>query len=92
MAEEAPRPSTPTDPTQNGVKIEIEESPSKRMKIHHDSESGAPGFADETSGPDRRKGVAPIKEEFLIDVSQTAKPIAHADDDAAEAAGKTDRT
>ncbi|KAI6814858.1 tRNA-dihydrouridine(47) synthase [Hortaea werneckii] len=40
--------------------------------------------------PGRKKGVAPIKKEFLIDVSRTAQPSApgYDDDDAAEASGK----
>lgn len=55
---------------------DFDESPSKRMKISH----------EET----RRKGVAPIKPEFLIDVHRPSEPAIQADDDAAEAAGKVD--
>ena len=64
-----------------------EDSPSKRRKLTHDPALIA---AESTTQASRQKGVAPIKKEFLIDVSKTSQPIAHADDDEAEASGKRD--
>lgn len=63
----------------------LQESPTKRMKLSHDSTltgDGAPRV--------RQKGVAPIKKEFLIDVNRPSEPTIHADDDEAEASGKAD--
>lgn len=64
---------------------DFEESPAKRRRLN--SEARPP--ADEVR-PGRVKGVAPIKKEFLIDVKAESQPAAHADDDAAEAAGKNE--
>lgn len=65
---------------------DFEESPSKRMKLQHESGSST----TEDASSERRKGVAPIKKEFLVDITATSTPAAHAGDDEAEAAGKTD--
>ena len=62
---------------------DFDESPRKRMKLDTDQSNGS-------SHSERHKGVAPIKKEYLIDVSRLAQPAAHADDDEAEAAGKTE--
>lgn len=64
---------------------EFEESPNKRIKLDH-----APSEPDR---PERQKGIAPIKKEYLVDVSTlkaNAKTNTQAqyDDDAAEAGGK----
>lgn len=55
-----------------------EQSRAKRQKTDHDNALTA------TEPTDRKKGVAPIKPEFLIDVSRTAQPTApsHNDDEA----------
>ena len=71
------------DEASGGVSLE---SPAKRVKLHH--ESAEP--ASDVVPSDRKKGIAPIKKEFLIDVSRSAEPSAHADDDAAERAGKSE--
>lgn len=66
------------DEQQNGHD-DFEESPRKRQKFEHDR--------SEENG--RQKGVAPIKKEYLIDVSnRKSDPRAQFDDDAAEAGGK----
>lgn len=59
------------------------------MKFSHNETLTA---ADETptNPAPRQKGVAPIKKEYLVDVSRPSEPTAQADDDAAEAAGKTE--
>jgi tRNA-dihydrouridine synthase 3 len=60
---------------------DFEQSPAKRQKREHDDVLAA------SEPTDRRKGVAPIKAEFLIDMSRSADPDAPAhDDDAAEGA------
>ena len=65
---------------------DFEEPTAKRRKL--DTETAAEPTDEEQPG--RKKGVAPIKKEFLVDVSRTAQPSApsHDDDDAAEASGK----
>ncbi|KAF2483743.1 hypothetical protein BDY17DRAFT_298006 [Neohortaea acidophila] len=64
---------------------DVTESPSKRMKLSHDTSP-----ADKPASTERRKGIAPIKAEYLIDMTKSSAASAEADDDAAEAAGKTD--
>lgn len=60
---------------------DFEQSPAKRQKREHDNELTA------TEPTERKKGVAPIKPEFLIDMSRTAEPTAPShDDDRAEGA------
>lgn len=60
---------------------DFEQSPAKRQKREHDNAATA------TEPTDRRKGVAPIKAEYLIDMSRTADPNAPShDDDEAEGA------
>lgn len=61
---------------------DFEEPSPKRVKLEKDS-------AHEPIQQERQKGVAPIKKEYLIDVSRPAQS-ALLDDDAAEAAGKSD--
>ncbi|EDN05780.1 tRNA-dihydrouridine synthase 3-like protein [Histoplasma capsulatum] len=66
---------------------EFEESLAKRIKLDGQPVSGLQTAAN--GGVGRRKGVAPVKKEYLIEVSQStgqASPRAIADDDAAEAA------
>jgi tRNA-dihydrouridine synthase 3 len=65
---------------------ENDESASKRVKLDHASKSGD---TKPDSKMERQRGVTPIKQEYLIDVSQLAQPAEQADDDAAEAAGKS---
>ncbi|KAM0720573.1 hypothetical protein Q7P37_004709 [Cladosporium fusiforme] len=65
---------------------EFEQSPAKRQKRDHDTELTA------TEPTDRRKGVAPIKAEFLVDMSRTAEPTAPShDDDQAEGAKSSEQ-
>ena len=47
-------------------------------------------MAEPAHQPERQKGVAPIKAEYLIDVNKLSQPSAIADDDEAEAAGKSE--
>lgn len=66
---------------------EFEQSPAKRQKREHDNALTA---AEPTT--ERRKGVAPIKAEFLVDLSRTAQPDAPAHhDDAAEGAKSSEQ-
>lgn len=65
---------------------DFQEPRSKRAKLNHEPEATTAGLIS----PERRKGVAPIKQEYLVDASRTPHPDTHADDDNAEAAGKTD--
>ena len=60
---------------------DLEELPAKRPKLEHESTTT-------TNQPNREKGVAPIKKEYLLDVNQRSNIATH-DDDAAEASGKT---
>jgi len=64
---------------------ESQESPAKRPKLTHDSSPPT----EESLRP-RQKGIAPIKPEFLIDISRPADSATHMDDDEAEAAGKSE--
>jgi len=65
---------------------DFEQSPAKRQKREHDNASTA---AEPT---DRRKGVAPIKAEFLVDMSRTEEPNAPThDDDVAEGAKSSEQ-
>lgn len=65
---------------------EFEQSPAKRQKREHDNALTA------SEPTDRKKGVAPIKAEYLIDLSRTADPEAPAhDDDAAEEAKSSEQ-
>jgi tRNA-dihydrouridine synthase 3 len=65
---------------------DFEQSPAKRQKREHDNVLTA------SEPTDRRKGVAPIKAEYLIDMSRTADPDAPAhDDDAAEGAKSSEQ-
>ena len=82
-AEEVERHRPPENA--NDAAADIEESPAKRRRIDQDPIS----TAAEPARPERQKGVAPIKREYLIDMTRDAQP-AHADDDEAEAAGKAD--
>jgi tRNA-dihydrouridine synthase 3 len=59
--------------------------PRKRVKLENDSNTAV----EAKPSMDRQKGVAPIKKEYLINVNEMAKPEQLADDDAAEASGKT---
>lgn len=70
--------SSSTDDPQN-----IEEPSPKRVKLDNGDKMDAP------TQPERQRGVAPIKREFLIDISKPAAPSA-VDDDEAEAAGKSE--
>lgn len=72
---------------------DITEPSAKRRRLDGeptaDAEAGraAEPTREDTHG--RKKGVAPIKKEYLIDMSRTAEPSApNHDDDAAEASGK----
>ena len=84
MAETTKRSGTPPNP--DGTDKGMEESPTKRMKFSNATYLST----DEVDSSTRQKGVAPIKQEYLIDVSKTSQPAAHADDDEAEASGKTE--
>jgi tRNA-dihydrouridine synthase 3 len=65
---------------------DFEQSPAKRQKREHDNAL----IASEPT--DRKKGVAPIKAEYLIDMSRTADPDAPThDDDAAEGAKSSEQ-
>jgi tRNA-dihydrouridine synthase 3 len=59
---------------------DFEEPSPKRLKVEHES--------SEAPQPDRQKGVAPIKKEYLIDTTKPSQSTL-LDDDAAEAAGKS---
>jgi tRNA-dihydrouridine synthase 3 len=63
---------------------DFEEPSPKRVKRENDQ------MAEAAHQHERQKGVAPIKKEYLIDVSKPGQPSAIADDDEAEAAGKSD--
>lgn len=84
---------------------DFEESPRKRIKREHDAattpDDTVAGEVNEerdvkqdtrtsSNQPDRQKGVAPIKKEYLIDISTLKHASATFDDDAAEAAGKAE--
>lgn len=62
------------------------EPASKRRRIEADPVTVASEPTE--SQPGRVKGVAPIRKEYLIDVSSLVSQPAHADDDEAEASGK----
>jgi tRNA-dihydrouridine synthase 3 len=66
-----------------------EEASDKRVKLDREDASTA-AEKPENGATERQRGVAPIKKEYLVDVTQMAQPIAHADDDEAEAAGKSE--
>lgn len=72
---------------QNGKRPsgDSDETPHKRVKLDSESASEV-GQPEDRS--DRQKGVAPIKKEFLIDISGVAPSAQQADDDAAEASGR----
>ena len=65
----------------NSHETDFEEPSSKRLKVEHES--------SEAVQSERQKGVAPIKKEYLIDATKPAQSEV-LDDDAAEAAGKSD--
>lgn len=68
--------------TTEGGDQEFEESPKKRVKLDHSEAT--------TEEPGRQKGVAPIKKEYLIDLSaRKAENTVQYDDDAAEGSGKS---
>ncbi|GIZ42570.1 hypothetical protein CKM354_000583200 [Cercospora kikuchii] len=78
---------------------DFQESPRKRVKVEHDSSAvnGGPDVpvageikSETAPRPERQKGVAPIKKEYLIDVSSLQWTNASYDDDAAEAGGKSE--
>ena len=69
--------------TKTTHEADIEEPSPKRVKLENDQ------MADPTQ-PERQKGVAPIKKEFLIDVSKGDSSFPPAYDDEAEAAGKSE--
>ncbi|WPH04907.1 trna-dihydrouridine(47) synthase [Acrodontium crateriforme] len=56
----------------------------KRAKIDHDDSN-----TNSVATDDRKKGVAPIKAEYLVDVKTLSAPAEQADDDDAEAKGKS---
>lgn len=66
------------------------DSPRKRVKLEDDraSDPKANEAAPVQGGSERRKGVAPIKQEFLVDVKANATNSHEFDDDDAEAGGK----
>jgi tRNA-dihydrouridine synthase 3 len=61
-----------------------DDPPNKRIKLEHDSAASNNGHVD-----GRQRGVAPIKKEYLIDISQKGVSAEAIDDDAAEASGKS---
>ena len=63
---------------------DIEQPSPKRVKLDNDR-------MDEPAQPERQKGVAPIKKEFLVDVSTGDASSTPVDDDEAEAAGKSEQ-
>ena len=63
-----------------------DDSPAKRRKFERDE---PPPSQPEDSSSDRVKGIAPIKQDFLINLPN-GNQHAHVDDDEAEAAGKSD--
>lgn len=71
---------------------EFEDSPRKRVKLENDHDSGSTAAATteatSESGVVRRKGVTPIKQEFLVDVKANVENGNTFDDDDAEAGGK----
>ena len=67
---------------------DFEDRTPKRRKV--DIEPAVTAAEPTTERNGRVKGVAPIKKEYLIDISRTAQPAAHEDDDAAEASGKAE--
>lgn len=78
-----------TNSTKQVATSEIDESPRKRMKLDHDNTEQSTIATDESeSKTERQRGVAPIKKDFLIDISQQPAPEEEADDDAAEASGR----
>jgi tRNA-dihydrouridine synthase 3 len=65
---------------------DYEQPSAKRQKREHDNASTA------AEATDRRKGVAPIKAEYLVDMSRTEEPNVPAhDDDAAEGAKSSEK-
>lgn len=86
MAEKVERHGTPSPPVLASKDRDFEESPAKRKKLTHESAS----TDIESATQDRRKGVTPIKKEYLVDVTRDSQSTARADDDEAEAAGKTE--
>lgn len=66
---------------------EFENSPRKRVKLEKSDDASADAAAAERTN-ERRKGVAPIKQEFLVDVKGNADNGNGFDDDDAEAGGK----
>ena len=75
-------------PEQDVAKEAIEESPRKRVKLDHDQATATDSKVDPAPSSDRQRGVAPIKKEYLIDVSTQTGPAQEVDDDAAEASGR----
>jgi tRNA-dihydrouridine synthase 3 len=71
---------------------EFEDSPRKRVKLENnhvsDPTSAAATEATSEGSIVRRKGVTPIKQEFLVDVKANAENSNTFDDDDAEAGGK----
>lgn len=63
---------------------DFEEPSPKRVKLENDT------MSEPAHEPERQKGVAPIKKEYLIDINKPSQPSAIADDDEAEAAGKSE--
>lgn len=62
------------------------DEPNKRIKLDIDETTARNDESEKTS---RQKGVAPIKKEYLIDISANTQSAHHVDDDGAEASGKT---
>lgn len=67
---------------------DFEESAPKRRRL--DPASALTTSDSTTEHHARKKGVTPIKKEYLLDVTRAADPREYGDDDAAEASGKTD--
>ncbi|KAK5171003.1 tRNA-dihydrouridine synthase 3 [Saxophila tyrrhenica] len=70
---------------------DVQESPRKRVKLDPDTTSTTDEGQSKTDGEprsDRQKGIAPIKKEFLVDISTLDPTAQQADDDAAEASGR----
>ncbi|KAF3891756.1 tRNA-dihydrouridine synthase [Trichophyton interdigitale] len=84
----------PLDSASDGTRDNTEGPPSKRVKL--DDESPATTSPKPIDGPERRKGLAPIKAEYIITFPKDgadapANNNSGRDDDAAEAAGYNDR-
>ncbi|WEW54817.1 tRNA-dihydrouridine synthase 3 [Emydomyces testavorans] len=85
-------PSEGAQPLKNGVEESFEESPAKRIKL--DQAESAEPMQPQNNSFERRKGTAPVKQEYLVRVDQepaTNPTSGVRNDDEAEAAHHQER-